>query len=140
VSGRDVYVCGTVVNDRDAATVWKNGKVLWSLTDGAGWAGANSLLVSGGDVYAGGYEQNKGATVWKNGKVLWRLTDGFREAKVHSLAIEGGDVYAGGWEGDTSVATIWKNDAVFSRLTDQAAMTEGGQNTRVQSIFVQQRQ
>jgi hypothetical protein len=38
------------------------------------------------------------------------------------------------------VATIWKNDAVFLRLTDPAAMTEGGQNARVLSIFVQQKQ
>jgi hypothetical protein len=57
---------------RTVATVWKNGSVLYRLTNGSFAAVATSLFVSGGDVYAAGHKKNPQgrtvATVWKNGR------------------------------------------------------------------------
>jgi outer membrane protein assembly factor BamB len=117
------------------ATVWKNGKLLWRLTDGANGAEVMSVLVSGADVYAGGYGDSPdlagaAATVWKNGEALWHLTDG--NACAASLFVSGGDVYAGGWEygqDGKEVAVTWKNGDALWRQGD-------GSPSSVGSIFV----
>jgi hypothetical protein len=77
-----VYVGGIENNPqgKEVATVWKNGSLLYRLTNGNLNASVCSLYVSGGDVYAAGYELNPQgkyvATVWKNGAVLYRLDNG----------------------------------------------------------------
>jgi hypothetical protein len=131
VSGSDVYAGGYESNERvEAATVWKNDKVLWRLK---GEALVGSLAVSGEDIYAGGHIRGDRngtsfAMVWKNGKELWRLTDGKRLASVVSLAVSGADVYAGvneqnrsdGMDDPTRIAAVWKNGKVLWKLTDGA--------------------
>jgi hypothetical protein len=133
VSGDDVYASGYEQNShgKKVAAVWKNGRLLYRLTNGNFGAEASSLYVSGGDVYAGGYESNSQgncvATVWKNGKELYRLTNGNFYAHVFSLYVSGGDVYAAGTEitpqgkYGKDVATVWKNGAVLYRLDDKDA-------------------
>ena len=72
----DIYVAGT---DNNAAVVWKNGRTLYTLTDGKRYAGAYSVFVSDGVVYTAGVEYNGTkdvAKVWRNGTVLHSLTDG----------------------------------------------------------------
>ena len=51
----DIYVAGT---DNNAAVVWKNGRTLYTLTDGKRYAGAYSVFVSDGVVYTAGVEYN----------------------------------------------------------------------------------
>ena len=62
------------------AKVWKNGKELYSLTDGSQDASASSVFVVGADVYTAGGESNGTnwvAKVWKNDgehyELTWRL-------------------------------------------------------------------
>ncbi|MDR0498661.1 MAG: hypothetical protein LBH03_02855, partial [Holophagales bacterium] len=74
VSGEDLYAGGL---DENKPVVWKNGKLLQTLTDGSVYANVLSLCVSGGDVYAGGREENQEClgipTIWKNGTPLHKL-------------------------------------------------------------------
>jgi tRNA A-37 threonylcarbamoyl transferase component Bud32 len=133
-SGQDVYAGGY---SGKAAVVWKNGKVFFCLTDGERNARVQSLFISYGNLYAGGWENDRTgkclATVWKNGRLLHRLTKGDREALVTSIFVYDGDVYAGGREDSAQgrmVATVWKNGGVLYRLSD------GGTDARVFTLFV----
>lgn len=127
VSGSDVYVAGWTYEQIELspnnylicpiAKLWKNGVETW-LTDGITMCSvAESLVVSGGDVYVSGYAAMNGqgsapyiAHYWKNGKAV-PLTDGIHGAKAFSIALNGGDVYAAGFSsaGAGIMATVWKN-------------------------------
>ena len=108
VSGGDVYTTGYENNGNyDVATVWKNGTVLHSLTDGTQDADASSVFVSGGDVYTAGRESSENgkpvAKVWKNDKELYTLSDGTQNTYVGSVCV---------WDGDVDVTVdgiVWKN-------------------------------
>jgi hypothetical protein len=81
VKDQDVY---TVTSDGGKKKYWKNDVETQAFNiDGRFNASADSVFVSGGDVYAAGYEVNPYgkpvATVWKNGSVLYRLGDGMAE-------------------------------------------------------------
>lgn len=118
-----VYVSGYEdVNGKNAATVWLNG-VPTPLTDGTATALANTLFVTGTDVYAAGYQKNnttnrKVAKIWKNGQEEV-LSDGVYDSQITAIHVtEGGDVYAIGYESrDHFIAKIWKN-GVVTNLTD----------------------
>jgi len=135
VSLGDVYVGGLEKNSQgeDIAVVWKNGSVLYRLTDGNAKCNVVALAVSGGNVYAGGYEKDSDgvpvAMVWKNGRVLYRLTEG---SAVLSLAVSDGDVYAGGRYNSVGYmpAIVWKNGRLLHRLNSSGAAI-------AKSLFVQ---
>jgi len=135
-SGGDTYR-STPFAEGSRLAIQKNDSTIHYLTDGARAAYANSVFISGADVYAGGEEKDQRgawvATVWKNGTVLHRLTDGSKDAAANALFVSGGDVYAGGREGNSEgrgVATVWKNGAVLHRLTN------GARYATVKSLFV----
>jgi hypothetical protein len=86
VSGDDVYAGGYEYLKKEGqngakariATVWKNDKPLWHLTDAPDeGADVTSIAISGNDVYyaveKSEHEKPSASAVWKNGKPLWRL-------------------------------------------------------------------
>jgi hypothetical protein len=119
----------------DVATYWKNG-VEVALTDGTYEAMAESIFVSGGDVYVAGYQSLPAAggdviTYWKNGVAVPLTGPTYGEAR--SIAVSGGDVYVAGWTEDSveyapnswvtgPVAKLWKN-GVLASLSDLVATT-----------------
>jgi hypothetical protein len=115
----DVYVAGSVANAKGnrVATVWKNGEVLYQLTDGEYDALTYSIYVSGNDVYVAGTEDNATGAgegrLWKNGQKLYSFTSGTQNVSAYSVCVSSNDVYAAG-EMRTSGATygigkVWKN-------------------------------
>ena len=57
-SGYDIYTAGyTTPASKAVATVWKNGQLLYTLTNGTNDAWAYAVCVSDGTVYAAGYER-----------------------------------------------------------------------------------
>ena len=137
VSGGDVYTTGYENNGNyDVATVWKNGTVLHTLTDGTEHAYASSVFVSGGVVYTAGVEYigfRGVAKVWKDGTVLHALTDGTQDAYASSVFVSDGVVYTAGCEENEngkSVAKVWRNGTVLHSLTD------GTQDADASSVFV----
>lgn len=139
VSGGDVYVAGIGRNGTtNVAKVWKNGSLLYNLSDGTRNAGARSIFVSGDDVYVAGYESNGTrniAKVWKNG-IAQNLTDGTRDAQALSIFVSGSDVYVAGYDrninGTGSTAKYWKNGNV-QNLTSGTTVLQG---VSANSIFV----
>jgi len=163
----DVYVAGYEANGQEynvneyrvehryVAMLWKNGAAK-NLTDGKYDASAESIYVSGNDVYVVGYEasgqkyttwygtvENRFvAKLWKNGEAQ-NLTDGTRDAYARSVFVSNGDVYVAGWERSGQeykdndiigterryVAKLWKN-GVAQNLTD------GTHDARAASVFV----
>jgi hypothetical protein len=116
-----VYVSGwkalTGGNGRQAA-IWVNGSEV-RLTDGTAVSEANSVFVSGSDVYVCGGMINTSlypywrAVYWKNGTIHY-LTDGTSFAIAYSIIVNGNDVYVAGDYSTTgasssSDATLWKN-------------------------------
>jgi hypothetical protein len=135
--------------DRDGTTrhkgvakVWKDGKLLYTLTDGKNDAYAGQIFIAGNDIYVAGAEANaRGhfvAKVWKNGKLLYTLTDGTNDAVIGQIFVVGNDVYVAGKEeeeeqneyGYTSsyFAKVWKNGS--------SMFTDGTNNNWLYSIFV----
>lgn len=120
-----IYVAGSEQNSSgiNVAKVWKNDKVLYTLTNGERVGNAYCLLVSGSDVYVAGSERGSSfsyvAKVWKN-EVAQDLTSGAREAQARSVSVSGSDVYAVGEElsGARSIAKVWKNGEELYPLTD----------------------
>jgi len=121
--GKDVYVVGK--DDAYGVTLWKNGEVQ-VLSEGNFNAWANSVFVSGANVYVAGNERGRalGPALWKNG-VPQSLAD---EGSAYRVFVSNGDVYVAGYENveDESitgiytrrnVATLWKNGTP-QRLSD----------------------
>ena len=116
-----MYACGAW-----EARYWKNGTSFYLPGSSGITTTANSIFVSGSDVYVAGrqkdgklYQTYLGqqkryvAKYWKNGQPV-NLTDGTKEAYAASIAISGTDVYAAGYEEKQSgvrnwVAKYWKN-------------------------------
>ena len=92
--------------------IWKDGKIYN--------AGANSIFVSGDNVYIAGitgYGSNQRATLWTNGtpKELDTVTSNATVVHVH-----GDDVYVAGTRGggDAQRPVLWKNGALVETLSE----------------------
>jgi uncharacterized protein YjdB len=118
----DVYVVGNERNasNSERATLWKNG-VIQGLSEVR--SNANSVFVSGDDVYVAGYEAETSssnslrATLWKNGVAQRLSNQNNGNSYAHSVFVSGDDVYVVGYEAETSSessfrATLWKNGAI----------------------------
>ena len=135
VSGSDVYVAGTEFwvspygsGSISNAVSWKNGELQYRLTDvqnlGANFH-ANSVFVSGSDVYVAGVVGNSGATLWKNG-VEQNLSQTNNDnddyySSANSVFVAGDDVYVAGYESWSdnygyyyNAAILWKNGVAQS--------------------------
>jgi hypothetical protein len=124
----DVYAAGANGN---VATIWKNGEILYSLTDGANPACVNSVFVYGSDVYAAGYElinnsmyglQFYNGRVWKNGNIMHPLTSiDYTGAFATSVYVSDGDVYLAekisNLLGLFVTGKIWKNGEILYNLS-----------------------
>ncbi len=122
-------MAGLEVNDNGVtvATYWKDG-IPVRLGNGTLNSDANSIAVSGNDVYVAGYEDTiiagYGGTIvkyWKNGKSV-NLTDGSTIiADATSIVVSGSNVYVAGYDypGYNAVAVYWKN-GVRVNLTDES--------------------
>jgi hypothetical protein len=148
VSNNNVYVAGHEVLSSGAvvAKFWKNGVgtnlVTPSLTNPSTLdSKASSIIVSGSDVYVGGYQyyedksgSRRDAKIWKNGVPI-SLTNGPGDAFVNAVLVSGTDVYAVGITkrcitstgNGVSVATYWKN-GIPTYLSD-CTKQEGFANT-----------
>lgn len=130
VSGTDVYVAGyenktTQVSPNlfvteAVAKYWKNG-VATDLSDGLSFAMANSIVLSGNDVYVAGQKcqtVNSScdvATYWKNGTPVPLTTQ--TPSYASSIVVSGSSVYvAGNTAGAPSFGDLWK-DGGFTQLT-----------------------
>jgi hypothetical protein len=101
------------------AKLWKNG-LLTPLNDLATTcAVAESMVVSGSDVYVAGYAAPTlytagsvpwTAQCWKNGKAI-PLSNGMDGAKAFAIATVGDSVYSAGFTsaGSGAMATLWRN-------------------------------
>jgi len=98
----DVFVVGCEYDRQASAKIWKDGVVQNLSASESQTANANSVYVSGTDVYVAGYIGIV-AKLWKNG-VAQDLTDGM---EAHSVFVSGSDVYVAGV--GMSVAKLWKN-------------------------------
>ena len=111
VKGNDIYAIG---HEKGQVVLWKNG-IRENLTDNTITAFANSIYISGNDVYVAGWynrdEQNNIAVLWKNG-VKQELTDGTYNAYAKAVYVVGNDVYVVGHDDETQLqgaAVLWKN-------------------------------
>ncbi len=112
--GSGVYVAGQTTDPKTGnpvAAYWKNG-IPVLLTNGATGGWAQSIFVSGPDVYVAGGENDKNyfpiEKYWKNG-VPFTLTNC---VDISSLFVLGSDVYVAGLaysKGSFASATYWKN-------------------------------
>jgi len=150
VSQGNVYISGDVNSDSSyLATVWMNGaatQLMDGFLDGSNLPNltdANSLYVSGADVYVAGlvdkciliatntYYCGDVAVYWKNGNPteLVQLTNGGTESLATSIFVSGADVYVTGNEFgiSPSVPMLWKNGQ---------AITLPASLTAAQSVFV----
>ncbi len=107
-----VYVVGFEYDgNKNIAMLWKNGVPI-PLSNGAFSAQANSVFVSGTDIYIGGdayiddgpnYQYK--AKIWKNG--VGSFISNITNSSLKSLYVVGNDVYAAGSE--DFKARVWKN-------------------------------
>lgn len=150
-----IYVAGAEWNasERWEAKIWKDGELLYTLTDGTKRGGATSIFVVGNDVYAAGVEGESEedwlegdrnsprsiyvAKVWKNGETLYTFTNDTEDFQATYIFISGNDVYVAGYVGrfgvengyrfaGDCVGKVWKNGELLYTFT----------NTIVNSIYV----
>lgn len=141
VDGSDVYLAGNdKINNVRVAVYWKNG-VRYTL--GSRYSMAQSIFVSGDDIYIAGFENNTSspakseAKYWKNGtEVILTGNEAESDLYAYSIYVVGEDVYVAGYEytsAGLNIPKYWKN-GVATNLSEgtNAAKTQ----VTAQSIFV----
>jgi hypothetical protein len=140
----DVFVVGSTFEGSSVniAKVWTKGKA-FSLTDGTRTATANSIFISGSDIYVAGFENKPMsgepangvyvtvAKYWKNGLSIELTNETTGSAVAHSIFVVGSDVYVAGEiiQGQNSIATYWKNG-------NAVHLSDGSVPATATSIFV----
>lgn len=125
------YVCGVELNrnGKHVVKIWKNGNVLYTLTDGQYDAGVGNMIFSNGHLYTCGYQINErrieNAKIWKDNELLYWLTDGTKPTYAYTVQIVDGLLYTSGKEyyHGNYVAKVWKNNIVL-HTTDENINTE----------------
>ena len=122
VVGNDVYVAGVedAASLSSTARLWKNGSVLYTLSNGTTTAEANDVAVSGSDVYVTGSVAGV-AKVWKNG-----IASTLQGSVGKAITIVGNDVYVAGKANNEGM--VWKNNVPL--------FSTGGQYAQFNAIFV----
>lgn len=147
VAGDDVYVVGYVINNNEMyiPTLWKNGNAM--ALEGTMYGFAESVFLSGGDVYVTGFAYEhvfpdllfqKRAMLWKNGVLQYpQLTYNDLQTNAHSVFVSGNDIYVAGertvgsyFSGDIEIsfATLWKNGVAMN--------IDAGDDSYANSVFV----
>jgi hypothetical protein len=119
ISGSSVYAAG--YDSADSAVVWKDGAEIYNF---GGNVQLYSMLISGTDVYAGGFDLNSGfvGAYWKNGNEV-KLG-----SRIESIFVNGSDLYVSGYDSNlSSQGCYWKNG-------NQVALDSI--NSNINSIFV----
>lgn len=150
VTGTDVHIAGTTINSNnwEVPTYWKNGVAMQlsnPLADTNNYA--NSIAVSGSDVYVGGYNWfyavcpsctiGYNAFYWKiNGSTVTKvpLITGTSWTDAYGIAVSGTDVYVTGSDLNNfySTAKYWKND-----LTGAVSLSGGVSYAKGKAIAIQ---
>jgi hypothetical protein len=123
------------------AKLWNNGRII-TLSNPSAPANANSVFVSGTDVYASGSENNN-AVYWKNGVLKVLASSPNKKGTVplavgtgNSVFVSNNDVYVAGYEQKYNsffapqVAILWKNDKAII-LGDSSVA-----NSEARSVYV----
>jgi hypothetical protein len=122
-TAKNIYVAGSQWNGTNyVATYWRNG-IPTHLSDGTKSILANSIFVSGSDIYVAGEEDylssltGSVAKYWKNG-VVTNLPADNQYNHANAIFVVGNDIYIAGYEQGNSFssAKYWKN-GVAVRLT-----------------------
>ena len=91
VMGDTVYAAGytTIDSVTTAATVWKNGSLLFLLGDSTSDTKANAITISGNDIITAGYSENssgqKTALIWQNDSLLYSIGDSAFHAELLAI-------------------------------------------------------
>lgn len=129
---KDIYVAGfETISNNQIPKYWKNGvgTTLSTLIRGS----AESIFVSGTDVYAAGYAFLSGngsnAVYWKNGNLINLVAS--TQSYATGIFVSGTDVYVCGYEmtGGKYRARYWKNGVVHS-------LSDGTKDAYAQDIFI----
>lgn len=109
VNGNDVYIAGFIQTTTSRkACYWKNGTIAYfDTTTVFNNSEAHRIAVSGNDVYASGFNDNK-ASIWKNTtRTQLNSLNGFS----YGIFLNGTDVYAASTfnNGTANQAAYWKN-------------------------------
>jgi hypothetical protein len=126
------------------AKLWKNGQEE-DLSRMAAYRHeeAHSVFVSGGDVYAAGFQQDDSgphprtvhAKLWKNGEGAL-LDDGKNETYAVSVHVRGDDVYVAGYEKIFANEMAYSTRAVLWKNGGRLALGGGGYSSEATSLFV----
>lgn len=120
INGKDIYLYGSVVNPSVGrqAVVWKNGKILYLLSDGYYWDDCTGMCVKGSDLYFCGRDKNN-LVVWKNGEVLysWKINEEHASADLLYIDCIDDDIYSCGYittpEHYGPIGIIYKNSEIY---------------------------
>ena len=129
-SGYDIYTAGyTTPASKAVSTVWKNGQLLYTLTDGSSYAEATAVCRFGHTLYTAGYHTDgfeEEGVVWKEGQELFDLSDGPGSGSMpYSVAVCYDDIFtAGTIFGTTRTAVVWHGDEIRYTLSDGTGHSE----------------